>query len=235
MTIEVERVEQGTLEGGKVARPVRYRFTVPLAEIRAALESPDAPRCWVCARPGIVCDSPAGLREVEVYDSPWEEESTTVYVHDGHVGYRQSCMETLHDSSLTDFGYEYCEACYRDIIVRCPSNGWHEYFRYDEDGAICLRCYEEDIFANGLPREKFLAGQIPGMFCNPAELREHGFELVEGYENVCIQGQEDADGFGAAAIRLIDSGHAVAVDYERMAIGGLEGYVSLYARKEEED
>jgi len=116
------------------------------------------------------------------------------------------------------------------VISQCPSNGWHSYVRIVDDcDEVCLKCYEEGIYENGLPVEQFRAGKIPGMFFNRGELEEHGYQPVDDWQDKHIRGQDDADRFCAAAIRLINEGRKVAVDYESMAIGGLEGYVSLYA------
>ena len=180
------------------------------------------------------------MYEVEVYDSPWDEVPKTIYVckempepFKKYYGmtYRESCEELLTDTSWAAFRYFTCDACQRMVISQCPSNGWHSYMRIvNECEQICLKCYEEDLYENGIPRESFEQNKIAGMFFNRGDLQEHGYEPVEGYQGFFVRGTEDAKKFCAKAIELIASGHKVAVDYERMAIGGLEGYVNLYTK-----
>jgi hypothetical protein len=94
---------------------------------------------------------------------------------------------------------------------------------------VCLQCYEKRILENGISRESFEDGKIEGMFSPDAY--EHGFVPVEDFQDVHITGQDSVDAYCAKAISLIDAGNIVLTDYERLAIGGLEGYVSLYAKK----
>jgi hypothetical protein len=96
---------------------------------------------------------------------------------------------------------------------------------------VCLRCYEESIYDQGLPREEFEVGEIPGMFFNRGDLEKHGFSLVDGFEDWYAHDEASTKALCDEALRLIDAGYQVAVDYERLGIGGGEGYVSLYARK----
>jgi hypothetical protein len=170
---------------------------------------------------------------LEVYDSPWGKPQE-IHLHvDNELreNYGISCEEALYDEQWSDFRYFKCSICNRIIIRQCPSNGWHSYVRETEDGEICLCCWEEDTFENGLPRKKFEEGQIPGMFYNREDLESHGFEQVPGFDNFPITSGFKARAFCDAAIRVMDKGCLVAVDYERMAIGGLEGYVTMWAKK----
>jgi len=226
--------QQTTLDGASV--PIRRnRFDRPPSELRAVVEAQQV-ECFGCEAKGRVGKR---MLKVEVYDSPWQEEPTVIYVcgwnrnedpDDYYEG--QSCHDLLYDESFASFRYFDCEGCGRTVIRQCPSNGYHSYVRYDEGSGdeVCLRCYEQEMCTNGLPRSKFADGQIPGMFCDRDELAEHGFTIVEGFDNVRIASQDDADRLCGKAVELIDTGHKVAVDYDSMAIGGSEGYITLYTK-----
>ena len=219
--------------------PVRRNvFPLPLDDLRRMVKEAQV-ECFGCEAKGRVNKRMAA---VEVYDSPWQEEPTVIHAcrtngqgldPDERVYGYSSCLDLLYDESFASFRYFDCDGCGRTVIRQCPSNGYHSYVRYDEDACeeVCLRCYEADMFANGLPRETFDKGQIAGMFCNRGELEEHGYAPVPHYEGVYIACEDDAARFCRVAVALIDAGRKVAVDYERMAIGGLEGYVSMYARR----
>lgn len=225
--------QQSTLAGE--ARPIRRNvFDRPVEDLRALVEAAQV-ECYECGAKGRV-----GRRmlAVEVYNEPWQEAPDTIHVcrevfgpaADGFGDYGRSCYDLLTDTGWADFRYFECGECSRMVIRQCPRNGWHSYVREVEDEEVCLKCYEESIFADGLPRDGFEEGRISGMFCDKGELTEHGFALVDGFEDCYISDQESSRRFCDKALALIDAGHAVAVDYERMAIGGSEGYVSLYSR-----
>jgi hypothetical protein len=179
------------------------------------------------------------MYKLEVYDDPWQEEPKVVYLHQNvprafvkeypnHRG--ESCQDLLFDTGWGDFRYFICENCDRVVIRQCPHNGWHSYVHMMEDGEeICLKCYEADIFKNGLSRAEFEQCRIPGMFFNRGNLEERGYEKVRGFIDFKVTSKETAKQFCDKALELIDSGCRVAVDYERLAIGGGEGYVTLFA------
>jgi DNA repair protein RadC len=187
--------------------------------------------CYQCGEPIMRTED---FTTLEVYDSPWGKPKE-IHLHvDNEIreDYGISCEQALYDEQWSDFRFFNCSICNRIIIRQCPSQGWHSYVRETEDGEeVCLRCWEEDIYENGLPREKFEKGQIPGMFYNRRDLEGHGFERVPGFDNFPIKTGFNARAFCDAAIRVMDEGCLVAVDYERMAIGGLEGYVTMWAKK----
>lgn len=223
--------EQVTMDGERV--PVRInRFTVPIEALRAEIEHTRV-ECWACEAER----TPRAMIKVEVFDDPWSEAGSAVYVcrySAPDSRYVDSCYDALTDPGVTDFGYFDCESCQRLVIVRCPSNGWHSYQREIGDGenvwgVECLACYERELFERGCKREAFEAGKIPGMFCDPSELRAHGFEVVDGYEDQRVDGDR-ARAFCDEAIRMIDAGQLVIVDYERLSIVGDEGYVTLWAK-----
>jgi hypothetical protein len=101
-----------------------------------------------------------------------------------------------------------------------------------DDEEICLRCYQEHIFENGVEREKLEAGEIPGMFFNYGnpEPKQAGYEEVPGFSDHFINDERSADAFRRKALELMSSGYKVVIGYERLAIGGSEGYVTLMAK-----
>lgn len=65
---------------------------------------------------------------------------------------------------------------------------------------------------------------------NP-EPKAAGFLEVEGFRNYFIAGSVAAHRYNTHdALSLIDSGNKVITAYERLAIGGLEGYVTMMAK-----
>lgn len=171
---------------------------------------------------------------MEVYDSPFDEKAKTIHLHvDNEIcdDYGISCAEALYDDRWADFRYFDCPICRRTIIKQCPSNGWHSYFREYRGEDICTSCYEWIILAEGIPREKFEEGKIDGTFFNQWDLIAAGYTMVPGMTDAHIRTQYDAEWYCNEALRLMDNGYAVVTDYERMAIGGLEGYVTLWARQ----
>jgi hypothetical protein len=160
------------------------------------------------------------------FDTPWDE--------CGEVRYfcSHECQENYERSG--DFDFFYCQYCDRMICEQNPSNGWHVQYRWLHDEQICLKCYEEYILEEGIDIEHFINGEIPGMFFSygNTEPKEKGYEEVEGYTNFFIRTDKDKSNFCKKAVELIQSEHKVVVGYENMAIGGLEGFVTLFAKKE---
>ncbi len=162
----------------------------------------------------------------DLYDTPWDSAPEDAwycspYCYDAQQGRMYS----------KDFNYFYCESCDRNICEQDPSNGWHVQVRYLDEEPICLKCYEAHILEHGIDRESFENGALQGMFLEVSELEDAGYEQVDGFVDRHIRGSDDATPYCAKAIELIDAGYTVITDYERMAIGGLEGYVTMYARQ----
>jgi predicted RNA-binding Zn-ribbon protein involved in translation (DUF1610 family) len=169
----------------------------------------------------------------EVYDSPFDEQSKTIHLHvDNQLreDYGISCEQALYDEHWADFRYFDCPMCQRTIIRQCPSNGWHSYVRDYEDDQICLSCFEQIQLKAGASKESFEDGRIEGMFFNSNDLTTHGFEPVPGFHGYYIRTNEDVQNYCGTALRLIGKGCVIANEHERMAIGGLEGYVTMWAK-----
>lgn len=163
----------------------------------------------------------------ELYDTPWDKEPREAFFHN------EQCEETYCRSG--SFDYVWCEGCSRQICEQNPRNGWHLQFRdHSNLGYVCLRCYEADILANGQPREDFEGSSIHGgMFFSwdNHEPKEAGFEEVPGFMDYFVNGSEAAKHYNTRAMSLIDSGHKVITGYERLAIGGLEGYITMMTKQ----
>jgi len=162
----------------------------------------------------------------DLYDTPWEEKAREAFFHSAE------CEETYCRSG--SFDYIECESCNRIVCEQNPRNGWHVQFRDHADlGYICLRCYETEILANGQPREDFEGNKIHGGMSfsgDNHEPNDAGFEEVTGFVDYFINGSETVRPYNSHALSLIDSGHKVITGYERLAIGGLEGYVTMFAK-----
>jgi hypothetical protein len=162
-----------------------------------------------------------------VYETPWDEQETE----------KPFCSEACADIYLYegDFSYFWCDPCGRDICQRHPANGWQVQYRMVDDEEICLSCYQEKLLDEGheFERERLKSGQIPGMFFSYGNLepRRAGYEEVTGFTVYFVNDSEKADRFRKKALDLMDEGHKVVIGYERLAIGGGEGYVTLMAKK----
>lgn len=165
----------------------------------------------------------------ELYDTPWEDQPQNVFFHSNE------CEEAyIHADS---FGYRECEACYRTVCQQHPGNGWQWQFReHPELGEICLRCYQEEILEKGQPVQDFIDDtKIHGGMFFSSHNREPlnaGFEPVEGFENYFIHGRTRTAIYNEKAFELIEKGYLVVTGFERLAIGGLEGYITMFARRE---
>ena len=158
----------------------------------------------------------------EVYDRPFDDESRILYFCD------EDCLDGMTNSA--DFNYFWCEPCGRNICEQNPSNGYMVQDRILRGEQVCLKCYEKDILENGTDREEFEKGELPGMFFSLGndEAREAGFEPVPDFTAYRVG---DAGPVCNKAMDLIDDGLKVLVAYEAMAIGGLEGFVTLMSKK----
>jgi hypothetical protein len=189
------------------------------------LEYPEAPDTVTCRH----CDAEV-LKEhawrSDLYDTPWDKKPEDAWYCSGY------CYDAQQGRIYSkDFNYFECDVCGRNICEQNPRNGWHTQVRGLEEEQVCLKCYEEHIIEHGIDRGSFEDNKINGMFLETSEIEAAGYKQVEGFVYKQIQGEEDAEPYCKKALELIDVGYTVLTDYERMAIGGLEGYVTMYARK----
>lgn len=180
----------------------------------------------------------------EVYDSPFDDAPHTIYTHKKmprafqkyyHYECYESCADLLDNHGWSDFRWFECTECGRMICEQSPSNGWHQQYREMDEEQVCLRCYEKLILENGISRKEFEEGHLNGMFFSNDnhEALDAGYEIDESIHNKLISGRPNAREVCSIAIAYIDSGEKVVIGYESMAIGGLEGYVTLFHKKEE--
>jgi hypothetical protein len=164
-----------------------------------------------------------------VYETPWDDYETEKFF----------CSEKCADIYLYegDFSYFWCEQCEREICEQHPMNGWHIQYRIYNDEQICLRCYQALILENGVEREKLEKGQIPGMFFSNGniEAKEAGYKEVSGFIHFFVNNQDKADMFIKKALELMNDGLKIVIGYEKLAIGGIEGYVTLMAKDGDQD
>ena len=184
--------------------------------------------------------------EYELYSTPWDDVGDTAYLCKDEFGhaelerengrevfeswkYYECCVEVLTDNGWSDFRYFECVRCYRTICEQNPKNGWHVQYRVDGDDyeQVCLKCYQDEILEYGISRESVENGELSGMFFNTGELDE--WERVMDYIHIDNSNtvQEVLDNI----LGWMDEDYKVVIDYERMGIGGLEGYISVYRKK----
>lgn len=163
----------------------------------------------------------------ELYPTPWVDKPKEAWF----------CSEQCETDYLYtgDFQYRQCGECSRMVCQQNPSNGWMWQFReHAELGDICLRCYESEILRNGQPRCDFESDHIGGgMFFNGGnpEPKAKGFREVPGFRNFYVTGSDTARRYNAEAIELIDRHYKVITCYESLAIGGLEGFITMMAKR----
>ena len=211
--------EQLTMEGEPL--PVR-RSTLTADRVAALRELADTDRqaCSICGEDFFQHARGTGWTATEYYSDPWQEEADRLSFY---------CSEECEQADDGSFSPEYCDSCERDICQRCESNGWREYFRVnqEEGGLECVKCYQERLMEYGIDADAFLENErIPGDFFDDADLQEAGFRQV-GQDSYQIPGgvsdlKEDVR-------RLLH--RRLVINLERVAIGGGEGYVTLWAAR----
>lgn len=149
------------------------------------------------------------MYKVELYATPWENKSRTEYfckVKPNFHDYANDCLELLEDHNWRDFRYFTCNICDRKICEQNPRNGWHIQYRVLDNEQVCLQCYEKHIIENGIDRQKFEEGRLPGMFFSGDnhEVLDAGY-TVDIY-NKYIARNSDIKVVCQQAIELIDLG-----------------------------
>lgn len=172
------------------------------------------------------------VAKVLIFDNPWDKVGEMIKVHTANEDkFGRTCQDKLTDTGRADFRYFECAECHRMVIRQCPKNGWRSYVKHRGDEEICVACYQKTRLENGESREVLESGRIPGDFHNHSELQANGWLPVLNHRCVHITSSERAKEFCQAALELLDKGKRVLVDYDSMAIGGGEGYISLYCKE----
>ena len=157
------------------------------------------------------------------YNSPWDKEpSENAYCS-------EECLQNSENSYYSDYSYQYCEHCGKNIIVRCPSNGWREYFHYENGECFCVKCYQDFILENGIDSEKFEGGKIAGDFFDDEDLKKAGYKQESEF---FISGSNSIKEYCALALKFIKAGFKVVTNYERLSIIGDEGSITLWLKGE---
>jgi len=166
--------------------------------------------------------------ESDLYDTPWDNST------DGDYFCSLFCRECTYGNIYSkDFNYFHCEICGRNICEQNPSNGWHSQIRRDGDIPVCLKCYEENRIENGEPYDTLKDIKetgVPGMFYNEHELKEHGYvEYPDAYFL-----PDSMEHFQERLNILMSLNKKILIAYDRMAIGGIEGTVTIFTKNKEE-
>jgi len=178
--------------------------------------------------PCMLCGEKPAIRSQTryAYETPWDDEPVAKYF----------CSDDCGDTYMYEepWAYFMCHSCDREICEQNPWNGWHIQYRMVDGEQICLKCYRERLLDEGLEfeRERLEDGEIPGMFFSYGNLEAKGagYEGVPGFTDYHVDSQQRADAFRKKALELLDGGRKVIIGYERLAIGGGEGYVTLMAK-----
>ncbi len=142
-------------------------------------------------------------------------------------------VEVLHfcSTSCLDLYSErvfICDECSKTYWINCSLNSL---YRIVDDSILCLSCYQNEILENGIPLQELEKGSIPGMFfsygnteCLEAGYIEHDRVFVNSYNRNHIISRIK---------NLIKAGKQVVIAYERLAIGGSEGHITIYTKRSE--
>jgi hypothetical protein len=95
----------------------------------------------------------------------------------------------------------------------------------------CGKCKQQHW--EELEPEGFEEGHLEGMFFNSGnpEPLEAGYVVDERVHNTRVAGSNKAKEICAIALAHIDAGRKVVIGYESMAIGGIEGYITLFYKE----
>jgi hypothetical protein len=158
----------------------------------------------------------------ELYNTPWDEYAPEDYYCS------QVCVEaTIGTLYSKDFAYQVCESCGRTICQQHPGNGWRWQFK----GEVCCKCYQDWTLKEGQDREeidKILnESQCPGEFYNESDLHDHDWERDEAYKL-----PDHMEPFRQRILALVNQNKKILINFDRMAYGGMEGYISIYLKKD---
>jgi hypothetical protein len=163
--------------------------------------------------------------EGHLYSTPWSKEpNKNYYLNDWALDCE---IGTIYSK---DFAYFDCNDCNRTICEQDPSNGWNVQYRVidpEEYERVCTKCYEHHILNFGMNEMICEHKQLSGLFGIQAISQEYGFKIVEPFDNYHIG---DAELLIAKAKELDAIGHIIIVQFDRMAIGGIEGYVTMFSK-----
>ena len=180
----------------------------------------------------------------EFCDEQIEDMLTTIFVHDHpdsdarEVNLHENCQEDF--TSLGEFPYVECEECDRLVCYRNPRNGWDVQFRNHprkkNRGDVCVSCYKDIVLRKGQKEKDFVDDSERihgGVFFSHSDLEQAGFVSDPDFTHFHVRCGNDAEKFNNQAANRIAEGKKVVVDWGSMAIGGFEGYISLFVKSED--
>jgi hypothetical protein len=159
-------------------------------------------------------------RGAELYNTPWETSCETTWFSSDFAA---DCYRGIIYSK--DFAYFDCPECGRTICEQNPRNGWMVQYRWLGDcEQICTSCVEKQMFEIG--DDEMIGGAL---FMDDGELREHGFMPDREYY-INTSANEEAY---RTRLNELRKTHHVITCIDSMAIGGLEGFVTIYIKERE--
>ena len=201
---------------GEIHWQRRIKFDRPVRELRELVQArrDERPTCANCPKP---VHPRTGIK-YPFYHSPWDDEPLMVNFC------TTECMDEWEES-----GVFYCDSCERNIA---ETHGHMTYYRVGDGYMTCLRCYEEEILANGQPEEDFAGSKIGGgMFFNHGnpEPLAAGYEVLQ--DHYFVDSAEDAKYYNTLARAFIYDGWQLITGYESLSTFGDEGYITLMGKK----
>jgi hypothetical protein len=185
-----------------------------------------------CEEFGIVCFE-ENMGTYEMWSRPFDNipkdcHFSCYYAYDCYIGRIYS----------KDFAYFDCECCGRTICEQNPSNGWMTQFRIvNECEYICLKCYEEDLFKNGIDLDEVLRTEtIPGMFFNTSDLTKNDFYVFNNMGGVLVGSGYSSSQSPDVFFNTLRENYEelkdkiVIFEYDTMAIGGMGGYITVWTK-----
>lgn len=174
-----------------------------------------------------------------VYDRPSGEES--------HLNF---CSENCQEEYLShpEFPYLECFHCHRLVCYRNPSNGYHGQFHkhpFEEDQSgtfneVCETCHASLVLSKGQKLADFVnkRGEALPKISGGVWFDEEAFSgylCDPDFDRFRVSCGNDAIEFNSRAADHINAGKKVVVSLDSMAIGGIEGRVSLFHTNAEEE
>lgn len=181
-----------------------------------------------CDEFGVYCFDEE-MKEKEVYWRPYDGPTTNRYCSN----FAMDC--DMGEVYSKDFRFFTCSHCGRTICEQNPSNGWMTQYRMypDEEcgDQVCLSCFEKIKVGEGMTDEEIKNQTSSGMFICSSDMLQLGFREDDVIYGFHVTGKSSVDILYARAKELKSSGNIVFLAYDSMAIGGLEGYVTLWVKK----
>jgi hypothetical protein len=169
----------------------------------------------------------------EIYHRPDDEEGSIV----------RFCSDACRESYLwhPEFPYLECFHCHRFVCYRLPTNGYHTQFRdhpFEDKTSgvfteVCEACYSSLVANKGQELDDFLNNQGEprtqirgGVWFDEKEFQDYMCD--PDFDRYKVSCGREAMLFNARAGDHIKAGRRVVTCLDSMAIGGLEGRISLF-------